>query len=330
MSSGDKKSHYEQYLANLHSGLVTPEELISETIKEATGRQLADKKRIVAGEVNEVYDVALDNGGYVILRISREVGAFDREKWAIEQCKKIDVPAPDILLIKHLQTVNQPLSLCVQEKMEGEPLERGSIDYHQLDPVLVRRLVVKAGEMLARIHSIPTMGFGRLNGQGQGRFKSLHDLMAEKVSQRELFMKLAKDLKLDQKVIEEAIKIFAGHLNKIEEIEPHLSHGDYAFKHIMVKGEEIVGILDWGEVTGNSSVNDFARWDYWFKDELPTEWLQEGYTNKALFDENFEDMLHWYRINIGLENLWWYHDKDYPQAIDRIKEKLLKDLEYYK
>lgn len=98
----------------------------------------------------------------------------------------------------------------------------------------------------------------------------------------------------------------------------------------MIKGNEISGILDWGEVEGHSPINDFAKWDYWFGDELPLEWLKEGYQNKAIFDDNFEWMLHWVRLNNGLGVLWWYYKQNYSKAIEKAKNKLLKDLEFYK
>lgn len=57
----------------------------------------------------------------------------------------------------------------------------------------------------------------------------------------------------------------------------------------MAKGNEIVAILDWGDVRSDSPLFDFANWDYWFDDVTPTEWLMEGYTNKKLFDSDFID-----------------------------------------
>ena len=76
MSSNDQHTDYQEYLASMHAKLTTPEEAIKEVTKEGTGQEVKDRRRIVAGEVNEVYDLTLNNGQHTILRISRNFPDF--------------------------------------------------------------------------------------------------------------------------------------------------------------------------------------------------------------------------------------------------------------
>lgn len=63
-------NNYKQYLDSIHKRNITPDEIIIDTIKEGTGKELVSKKRIIIGETNEVYDITLDDR-HVILRISK-------------------------------------------------------------------------------------------------------------------------------------------------------------------------------------------------------------------------------------------------------------------
>src|SRR3989304_9824200 len=98
---------YKKYLVKMHGKLNTPDEVVRAVVKEGAG-DLVSKKRIIAGEASEVYNITLENKKQVVLRISRSPRPyFFQEKGAIEQVKKLGVPVPVILLIKYLTVGNQ-------------------------------------------------------------------------------------------------------------------------------------------------------------------------------------------------------------------------------
>jgi len=329
-AQSNQKTDYQKYLEELHGKLNTSDEIIFDSVKDATGKVPVSKERITAGEANEVYNVVLPNSQHVIVRISRkETPDFGQEKWAIDQCKILGIPAPEILLIKHINVHDQLLSICIQEKLEGDPLERGAIDYHTLDRNYLKKIIVDSGGILSKIHSVDTLGFGELNEKGEGKIESFYNLMSNKLEESDKYLKLSKEVDFGTDKMEKILKILSERLHDLPNITPKLIHGDYGPKHIMVKGDKITGILDWGDVCGNSPLFDFARWDYWFGEEVPTDWLIEGYQNKSLFTENFSDLLHWMRLDLGLEVLSWYAEQNYPKAIEKAKKKLLTDLEYF-
>lgn len=322
---------YDKYLASIHARNITPEEIIRSTVKEATGKDFASKKRIIAGEINEVYDITLTDDKHVILRISRSGHPnFKQEKWAIERCKQAGIPVPNILFIKYVTLGDQEISMCLMEKVEGEPLERGSINFNLLNREVRQSYIKQAGEILSKIHSIKTEGFGWIVGNGKGQFATSSGLISDLLSRREEFIAMAREENIKATDIDEALEIIKGFQKDYAKIAPCLNHGDYSHKHMMVKGNKITAIFDWGGVRSDTPIYDFANWDYWFGEDIPTAWLKGGYKNKALFDDNFDNFLHMLRVFKGLEILSWYHKEHYKQAVEKAKEKLLKDLRYFK
>lgn len=324
-------NHYQKYLVSMHANWVTPDEIIHNVVREGTGLDLAAKQRVIAGEANEVYDVTLNSGKHVILRISTSgYPNFLQEKWAISKCEKLGVPVPEVILIKHLTIDGKEKSLCLMEKIDGEPLERGNIDFDKLSLNLRKNLINQAGEILSKIHSIETVGFGWIIGEGKAEYSTSDELIQRLVSKQEEVEKMAKEEHIDKTHIDKALKIIRSFKRLYSKVKPYLNHGDYSHKHFMVKENKITCILDWGGVRSDTPIYDFANWDYWFGEYIPTDWLKEGYKNKSLFEGNFEDFLHMIKIFKGLEILNWYHQAKYKQAVEKAKIKLLRDLEYFK
>lgn len=322
---------YGEYLKSLHSKLTTPDEVTTSIVFEATKKEVKNKRKIIAGEASEVYDVELTNNSHVILRIARgEKEQYGQESWAINEAKKVGVPVPEILLIKHLSVDGNLLSFCVQNKLPGEPLERGAIDFGKFDKTRQRSIINNAGEILSKIHQIKTNGFGYLKGEGKGSFATFGELMSEHANQSDEYLKLAKKYEIPEKEMAKTLDILSKKAANASPITPILCHNDFNIKHIMVDGtDRITGIIDWGEVQGDSPVSDFAKWDYWFGDYIPTEWLKEGYPDKQIFSGNYEELFHWIRLNNGLGVMYWYDQKNYVSGIEFAKEKLLADLKFY-
>src|SRR3989344_4968936 len=110
-----KKDPYKEYLAIMHGKLVTSDEVISGIVKEGTSKEIKEKKRIIAGEVNEVYDITLTDGVHVILRISKHKSDFLQEKWAIDRVINLGVPVPQIILVRHFKDGKNEKSACLMK-----------------------------------------------------------------------------------------------------------------------------------------------------------------------------------------------------------------------
>lgn len=314
----------------MHAKLITPDETIQKIIKTGLGHNLMGKTRIIAGEINEVYDIELENNKHVILRIAKGgYPNFLQEKWVLEKVQKVGVPVPKILLIQYFKVGENEKSACLMEKVDGEPLERGSIEFNKLDFKLRRQLINQAGEILSKIHSIKTEGFGWIVEEGHPIHKTSDEMIDELLNRKNKFEQISLEENLDINLIKKALNIIKDFKQIYHDVKPCLNHGDYSHKHFMVKNNQIVAILDWGGIRSDSAIYDFAWWNYWFGESIPTEWLKEGYSNKSIFNDNFDDFLHMLRLYKGLEMIDWYHQENYKSAVEKAKIKLKADLAYF-
>ena len=100
---------YEKHLAELHAKQTVPAEVLDDILRVVSSAPVVAKQRIIAGEINEVYDVEFADGVHVIVRISHdEDQPFEQEQWAIRECALRGVPVPEVLGVWHRSTSNQP------------------------------------------------------------------------------------------------------------------------------------------------------------------------------------------------------------------------------
>lgn len=325
-------TNYKGYLDYLHSKQETPEEIIRDVVKKGTGLELISKQRIIAGEVNEVYDILLDNKSHVILRISPNGSPdFQQEQWAMQKCKSVGVPVPEILLIKYLVIHKKEYGFCLMEKREGDLLDRrGDVNLSNFSINEQKSYVKQAGEILSRIHSISTVGFGKIIANGKPHFSSAEQSFSNWSNKKGLYEALAKEVGLSSTIVKTAFRVGINLKKSLLAIRPYLNHGDYFPKHLIIRKGKIVGILDWGEVRSGSPVYDFANWDFWIGMHFPIEWLKDGYSNRTLFNDEFEDLFHFMKITIGLEVLDWYSKQEYKGRVEKTKKKLVDSISYFK
>lgn len=320
---------YKEYLRSLPKQKI-PDEIIRTIVKEGTGIDMSSKRKIIAGEVNDVYEITLEDNSRTIIRISPHGPPdFKQEQWAIKECKRVGIQVPEILLIKYVTINSRKHGFCLMQKMDGETLARGHINFDKLNIDEQKKYMNQAGQILSKIHSISTVGFGRINGNGKAKFKNPGDLIANQSKKESAYRELANKAKLNMSIIKTAMKLLGNLDTEYSRIKPHLNHGDYFRKHLIVKNKKIVGVLDWAEIRSDSPAYDFANWDFWVGNPVLTGWLKEGYTNQNLFDENFEIILRLLKIVIGLDALEWYCLQNYHKMVNELKEKLIREISYF-
>lgn len=328
----DNKDEYGRYLTELHASRNTSQEVILDVVKEATGLTPKEEPiRITAGEVNEVYDVVLPARNNVVVRISKgEHPAFLAEQWAIGECQKVGVPVPAILLIKHIPGGEKVVSFCVQEKLPGDTLERGKVDFHKLDSELLRTLMHQSAEMLYRMNSIPVRQFGELNELGVGKFSTFEAMLRERPDEEDEYLSLARELGIPERDMRRALNLIAqaGHIYR--DVQPVFCHGDFAPKHIMFQENRLTGILDFGEVTGHHPIFDFARWEYWYDTGLAYQYLKEGYPDQSIFSPENQKLARLLQLDMCLVTIYWYSQERYPKGIKHGVDKLKQTLDYFK
>jgi aminoglycoside phosphotransferase (APT) family kinase protein len=246
-----------------HEGWNTSAEAISGIIQEVFNSPIREKKKIVNGENNEVYDITTESGEEAIVRIHRESPRFQKERWAIERCAELGIPVPKVLLIKDIIDNGQALQVCVETKIPGHSLDKTPAE--ELPAVLL-----ELGQILLKLHTIPTNGFGRLDKDGKGKFATSAELALgnKDILPAKLLPQLA-DKPEEQQIVARAYEILQREISKHSTAESYLAHNDIQPNHVLVKDGKISGLIDFESASGADPILDFALWDFKFGKKYP-------------------------------------------------------------
>ena len=62
--------------------------------------------------------------------------------------------------------------------------------------------------------------------------------------------------------------------------------------------------------------------DYWEAPALPVAWLREGYADRSLFNDAYDELFRAYRLANALWALRWYALTGYAAGVERAKDRL--------
>ena len=328
MATKDQKDdQYKQYLKEKHAGFGTDPEVVKGIVAKATGVETDSItiNRVVAGEVNEVYDAQARDGNYIVRISRREDTEFLAEKWALDKSREAGVPAPNIFFVDKIKDKGKKLKICVENKLPGTPMNE-LIETGELTDGQIRELNVEAGMFLAKIHSVVPRGFGRIHEGGVGRSESW-GMSITRPWYRDQIGKLhqyAERIGITKGQVDRAIAILNEHGDIYEPVTPHLLHCDYGPKHHLVSNGRITGIIDFENCMSGDPVYDFAWNDYFGHDSL-----KEGYLRVTDLPDDFDLRLKLYGLRIGLDLIWWYVEENHPTGMIHAKKKMDELLKYF-
>ncbi|HEY2710509.1 MAG TPA: aminoglycoside phosphotransferase family protein [Caulobacteraceae bacterium] len=289
-------AQYADHLAALHAGFETPPQLIAVAAREVTPSPLVSTERVVHGEANEVYRLTFASGLAVILRIARRAaGKFEKEAWAIGRCRALGVPAPEVLSLQTAQDGEETLEFCFLELLPGQRLS----DSLDLPPETLRGVVRELGETISRMH---TIGAGQL-GEGARFFENDTDDFLVTVPE---FVTLGEAAGLERHALERACRLVETTMAHHAPLPRTLTHNDFRACHVLVDDGRLSGLIDFGEASIDSPINEFGKWDYWEAPALPAAWLQEGYGDQTLFGNGYDELFRAFRLSNALWALRWY------------------------
>jgi len=303
---------YARHLQALHAGFEAPEALIAQAARAVSSRPIAERERIVHGEANEVYRVAFDGGPEVIMRIARRApGIFEKEAWAIGRCRALGMHVPKVLSIQTLEAAGEPLEVCILEKLPGARLS----DSLSLPRETLRNVVRELGEEISRMHAIGPDDLGEA-----ARFfeDDTDDFLAIEAE----FTELAVRAGLDRAALERGFRYFETVMTRGEPLPRRLTHNDFRACHVLVHEGRLSGLIDFGQVSLDTPINEFAKWDYWEAPALPTAWLEEAYADKALFDDCYGERFAALRLANALWVLRLYSMTGYAGGVDVARTRI--------
>lgn len=328
-----KDANYNKYLKRLHLKKTTDIKVIKYFIKKAIGKNNLSLKRLMLGESNEVYEVKIKDGESIILRISHaKENSFKKEIWPLEQCRKMGIPVPNILFMEDVFLDKGVFrSFCFMNKIKGESLAT-RINNKTITTDEVEKIVLEAGNILSKIHSVKTEKFGMLQDNGKGVLNSWTDFIFQNMQEKQKMLtnKVVVARKgRDPSVIDKVIQILQENKKTFDVITPHLLHGDFSKDHILTNGGKITGIIDFGGVLSGDPVEDFAWWVY-FNTDNTIDLLIKGYADKTLFKNSFMARSHLYLLDISLFFLDYYNKGGLESGIDMAIFNLKKGMSYFR
>jgi aminoglycoside phosphotransferase (APT) family kinase protein len=199
--------------------------------------------------MNETLRVELRNGLGVVVRIARHaVPWFADEGYISAQARRIGVPSPEVLGVEHMDYDGELLSFSIQRLLPGRTLDDLAGELPETD---LERLVMDAGELLARVHRIvPDRG---MRHEIQPPDESFVGRVARVIGQT--FGPAAVT------VVERAADFLREEVRTRPAPVLSLTHGDWVPKNFLIDGGSIVGVIDWEFAGSAAPAFDMARWE---------------------------------------------------------------------
>ncbi|HLI66958.1 MAG TPA: aminoglycoside phosphotransferase family protein [Caulobacteraceae bacterium] len=306
---------YDAHLAALHAGFAAPDVLIAGAARAVSKSPIAARERIVHGEANEVYRIRFESGLSVILRIARHApGLFEKEAWAIGRCRMLAMRVPEVLSIQRIESGGEILELCFLELLPGQRLS----DSLALPRATLRSIVEEVGEQLSRMHTIGVADLGEAAQFFEGDTDDFLAMEGE-------FVRLGAAAGVNPAALERGFRAFETVMAS-GPVERRLTHNDIRACHILVHEGRLSGLIDFGQASMDSPINEFGKWAYWEEPELPVAWLEQGYGDKSLFGDGYRERLRLFRLVNGLWVLRWYALTGYPAGVERAAARIADDL----
>ena len=325
----DQTRSYDDQRMERHRAMTSPDEVVAHAVLEACGSSLSTKTRITEGFSNEVYAVTTEDGQRVIVRIHWHGSPhFEAERWALARCAEMRLPAPRVLLLRADASTEPPHDICVETYIEGKTLN-ALIKAGELSVAGARPILVQTGRLLARLHTVPATGFGRIDGQGVGEAPSWEAYVSQIPTDR--LEQAARNVGIAPHEVLEARRLLHEHLAIWQNLSLRLLHGDLSPQHIMVWQGQVSGLIDFEFPQSGDPAMDLASWGYWSPfhgTAFPLEWLLEGYREHTTIDAAFALRIAGGRLQLTLEKLSYHgiQDRESPSMCAFLRDSFGRDL----
>jgi aminoglycoside phosphotransferase (APT) family kinase protein len=228
----------------------TPRPIIDSVVRRVCG-SIHRLVPLAGGGMNETYRAELTTGVDVVVRIARQTTPwFLDEAQLMAHARDAGVPTPEVLAVEHREHDGRLLSFSIQEFLPGRSLDElvGRSSASDLE-----RLVIDAGEILARIHSLsPEPGRG-----------NRHELRIPEEDNLSRILRIVAET-LDPAaaaVVERGVDFMRHEVATRAMPRFSLAQGDLMPKNLLVDSGAISGVIDWEFAGPAPAAFDLARWE---------------------------------------------------------------------
>lgn len=291
----------------------TPRQVIDAVVRSVCGHGVDQLVRLTSGGLNETYRVELAAEGSVVVRIARNSAPwFTDEARIMARARAAGVPTAEVFGVEHLEHDGELLSFSIQQLLPGRSLDEIADELRAAD---VERLVMDAGELLARVHSLVSDRGVRHDLQPPDECTLTQ---GTRIVEQTLGPSAAS-------VVERGAAFLLRELAARPAPSQVLVQGDWVPKHLLIDGGAIVGIIDWEFAGPASPAYDFAMWEVSAGDGLHdhSDLLRLGYARVADPDAAVAGWGPAFVVGWALEKLGWRHPAR-PEQIRRCVEVIAR------
>jgi aminoglycoside phosphotransferase (APT) family kinase protein len=247
--------------------------------------------------MNETYRVELAGDVAVVVQIARQDAPwFIDEAHLMAQARAVGVPTAEVLGLEHLDHDGELLSFSVQQFLPGRSLEEviGELPAAELE-----RLVLDAGEILARVHSVVP--------DDQRGIR--HELRLPEEREVARVARIVREAlsPTEAAVVERGADFLRQEVTTRAAPPVSLVHGDFCPKNLLIHDGTVVGIIDWEFAGRTSPAYDFAQWEVDAGDVLHDrlDLVRRGYARVADPEMAEGGWTPAFAIDWALEKLGW-------------------------
>jgi len=277
--------------------VTTPRTIIDSVVRSVCGRDVECLVPLTGGGMNETYRADLLGDVAVVVRIARQgTPWFIDEAHLMTQAGAAGVPTAEVLGLEHLHHDGELLSFSIQQYLPGRSL--GEL-MNELPAPDLERLVLDAGEILARIHSVaPDAGRG-----------IRHELrLPEEREVARITQTVAETLTADAAaIVDRGADLLREQIATRPTPTFSLAQGDFLPKNLLIHDGAIACVLDWEFAGPAPAAFDLARWEVSAGAPVDdrSDLLRRGYARVADPSSAAAGLTAAYAIDWTLEMLAW-------------------------
>ena len=206
----------------------------------------------------------------------------------------VGVPTPEMLGVEQVDHDRELLSFSIQRLVPGRSLDKLA---DELPASELERLVMDAGELLARVHSVvPDRGM-------RHELQPPNERLVGRVTR-------VVDQEFDQAaaaVVERGAELLRKEVMTRSAPRLSFTHGDWLPKNFLIDDGAIVGVIDWEFAGSASPAFDIARWEVSAGDPLHdrSDLPRRGYARVTDPDSACAGWVPAFAIDWALEKLGW-------------------------
>jgi len=223
------------------------------------------------GGSTHVYRITFQHETFYLRILPEEGASFAPEITVLKRLQQMHVKVPEVV---YFEDCNATLrrSIMVMTEIKGRPLNQS----HFLPKEEIERLVMEAGQDLARINTMAVDGFGWVT-RSQTNTTSVcaawptYRAFALEYWEADLAY-LGKNV-LTAKKVAKLEHILTRYDSWLDAEKGHLAHGDFDTTHIFQDNGQYTGIIDFGEIRGANCWYDIAHFHMRDGELLPYQLL---------------------------------------------------------